>query len=89
MAVDQGLHHPADELNAIEGCEPSTQDADSDGFTWRPEVIYQDTGACAPERELATSTPANDVLLRLARDTRNQPPQSWWKDDDDPFETAD
>jgi hypothetical protein len=49
------------------------------GTSWRQNLA----------EHVARSTPANAVLLDWARSGRNQPPQSWWDDETDPFARAD
>ena len=37
-------------------------------------------------RRIAKATPSNAKLIQWANETRNQPPQSWFDDETDPFE---
>ncbi len=58
----------------------------SSGHTWVPTEIIQDRINRPLDQALAEATPANAVLIRWARDSKNQPDQSWWDETADPFE---
>ncbi|MCG3132642.1 MAG: hypothetical protein FLDDKLPJ_03505 [Phycisphaerae bacterium] len=58
---------------------------ESAGFAWEPQFTVVPP---ARNGDAATATPANEVLIRLARNPAHQPPPSWWEDEN-PFSPDD
>lgn len=70
------------ELLTLRAEEPCTA---SSGFAWIPKQILYTNGAAWTPDEMVSATPDNAELLEWAFRPANQPPQSWWDDDSDPF----
>jgi hypothetical protein len=67
------------------GGDDSAVVLDSVGFEWRAATTsYPLVGVPIGDR-IAKATPAADELLEWTYRTGNQPPDSWWDDDTDPF----
>lgn len=58
---------------------------ESSGITWRPTCVVMTWPPGEPDRLVRDLTPTNEQLLRWAARPKNQPPQSWWDETDDPF----
>ena len=58
---------------------------DSEGFEWRAATTIYPLGGEPIGGRIAKATPAADELIVWTNRMSNQPPDSWWNDDTDPF----
>ncbi len=57
------------------------------GATWHPTHETRQLAPGGQSLEIAQATPSNAVLLDWASKSSNQPPQSWWDETVNPFES--
>lgn len=62
-----------------------TMEVSGDAVEWNPVMRTQHGGIADLSKRLAESTPGASDLLVWASDPKNQPPQAWFDEDDDPF----
>ncbi|UCF33121.1 MAG: hypothetical protein JSV78_12385 [Phycisphaerales bacterium] len=77
-----------DRASVFQGDQGRTPAMESSGFAWVPVEVHYNRSVDSTSRTLAKATPENVTLLRWAARPDNQPPQSWWHDTSDPFQTS-
>lgn len=65
---------------------PATSSAE---VRWHPTHTRYEDDFSAMENEIVESTPDYAELIELASRRQNQPPQSWWDQDTNPFSRGD
>lgn len=65
----------------------SKPDRFSSGFVWMPTRSTEGPDPAELENQLLAATPDNQQLLEWARRPESQPPQTWWNEKTNPFQS--